>query len=191
MTKDSNYRLLTIFGLILMVVVSRFIPHPPNFAPVMAMALFGGAVFSDRRLAFIIPFAALLISDIFLGFYSFLPAVYLCYVIVVFIGFSMRNRVTIGKIVLNSFISSIIFFIVTNLAYWLFSGLYTMNLQGLLACYTAAIAFYKYPAFGIETSFLLNSIISTMIYSGVLFGSLSLAERFLPQTRLSPISLSE
>ncbi len=191
MRKETYPRLLTITSLVLLIVVSRFIPHPPNFAPVMSMALFGGAAFADKRLAFLIPLVAMFVSDIFLGFYALLPVVYLCYVVVVFLGFSMRNKITIGKIVSNSIMSSLLFFFVTNFAYWLFSGAYPMNLNGLTMCFTAAIAFYKYPALGIETSFLLNTLFGTLLYSGALFGGLHIAEKFIPQVKLSPIEVTK
>ncbi len=186
MNNDSNLKLIAITGLIIFAAVSRFIPHPPNFAPVMAMALFGGAVFADKKFAFFIPLAAMMLSDLFLGLYPYLPFVYLSYIVVVFLGFTMRNKITAGKVVLNSIAASIIFFVLTNLGFWLFGGMYPLTFEGLSACFTAAIAFYRYPALGIETSFFLNTILGTLIYSGVLFGSLALAEKYVPQLKLSP-----
>jgi hypothetical protein len=55
--------------LILIGISLRFLPHPPNFSPIIAIALFGGVYFS-KRIALILPTLIILISDIFIGYYE-------------------------------------------------------------------------------------------------------------------------
>jgi hypothetical protein len=76
-------RLLVVISMVLAAAASRLIPHPPNLASISAIALFGGAYFSDRRLAFLIPLAALFLSDLILGFYSHMEVVYLSFALIV------------------------------------------------------------------------------------------------------------
>src|SRR5260370_4744902 len=91
-------------GMILLAALSRLIPHPPNFTPIGAMALFGGACFADRRIAFIVPLAAMLLSDLAIGLLSgdmslglhrLIPAVYGTFGLIVFLGFWLRKRRTV------------------------------------------------------------------------------------------------
>ncbi|MCI0658612.1 MAG: hypothetical protein L0170_16285, partial [Acidobacteria bacterium] len=53
--------------LIALATICRLIPHPPNFTPVLAVALFGGATL-PRRAALAIPLLAMLLSDLALGY---------------------------------------------------------------------------------------------------------------------------
>ncbi|HPI37752.1 MAG TPA: hypothetical protein PK397_07395 [Ignavibacteriaceae bacterium] len=151
-------------GLILAAVFSRLIPHPPNFAPIAAIALFGGAYFDNKKLAFIVPFIALLISDLVIGFYDGMWAIYLSFALVVGIGFMLRNRVNTGRVAIAAVSSSVLFFVVTNFAVWVSGFLYPMNFSGLVTCYTAAIPFFH------------NTLIGDLVYSGALFGLYALAK---------------
>ncbi len=151
-------------GLILAAVFSRLIPHPPNFAPIAAIALFGGAYFDNKKLAFIVPFIALLISDLVIGFYEGMWAIYLSFALVVGIGFMLRNRVNTGRVAIAAVSSSVLFFVVTNFAVWVSGFLYPMNFSGLVTCYTAAIPFFH------------NTLIGDLVYSGALFGLYALAK---------------
>ena len=53
--------------IIVLAAVTRLIPHPPNFTPIIAIGLFGGAYIQNRSLAILIPIGAMFISDLFLG----------------------------------------------------------------------------------------------------------------------------
>jgi hypothetical protein len=72
-----NPRMNTLITMIVAAAATRLIPHPPNMTSVTALALFGGAYFADRRLAFIVPLIALLASDFLLGFYQHMEVPYL------------------------------------------------------------------------------------------------------------------
>lgn len=150
---------LIVAGLILVAIVCRLLPHPPNFAPVAAIALFGGAVFTKRWMAFAIPLGIMLISDLIIGFHSLLPVIYILFALTVGIGFLLRNKIRMVNVIGASLAASILFFLGSNFAVWYGSGFYTQDLSGLLTCYTMAIPFFH------------NTLLGDLFYSGVLFGA--------------------
>jgi len=126
----------------------RLIPHPPNFAPIAAMALFGGAYFNKKWAAFIVPIAAMFITDLFLGFHETMWAVYLSFVLIVVIGMLMLKEKKVSNIFFASVISSVSFFIITNFGIWLSTPYYEKTGTGLAACFTAAIPFFHQTLLG-------------------------------------------
>ncbi len=160
-------RTLFLLGLATLAVVSRLIPHPMNFAPIAALALFGGAYF-DRRFAFALPFAVLIVSDAFLGFYEGIEWVYGSFFLISLIGWSLRGRKSVAAIAGATLLGSVLFFVVTNFGVWLGGGLYTPDLAGLLNCYVAAIPFFR------------NSLAGDAFYAAALFGAAELASRRVP-----------
>jgi hypothetical protein len=164
-------RFTTLAGMILMAAASRLIPHPPNFTPVAAMALFGGAYVSDRRLAFGLPLAALLLSDAVLGFYHGMIWVYGSFALMVCLGLQLRSRRQWLPIAVAAVASSVLFFILTNFGAWVSDGLYPRTFGGLGACYVAAIPFFQ------------NTIAGDLIYTALLFGGFALAEKKFPALR--------
>ncbi len=174
--KDKlNLRFSTIAGLILIAAISRFIPHPPNFTPLLAIAIFGGATFSDKRYAFIVPIAAMLLSDLFLSFHGTMIAVYLCFIASVFIGFALRRKKSAMGIAAASLLASVLFFVVTNFSAWLVYPMYPKTFAGLMLSYEMAIPFFS------------NTVLSGLIYSTVLFGGFALAENLNPKIKLQKI----
>ena len=187
-SKIITPRFLFVSAAILLAAISRILPHPPNFTPIAAMALFGGAGLSDKKFAFIIPLLAMFISDCVLqavsgiGFHNTIFFVYGSIVITVAMGFMLRNNNSAGRTILFSVLSAIIFFIVTNFATWWLEGtngapLYAHTLQGLITCFAAAIPFYSNSIFG---SFFLNTVMGDLFYCGILFGSFYLAKSRFP-----------
>lgn len=73
-------------GIAVVAALSRIIPHAPNFTPIGALALFAGASFQGRFLAFAVPIAAMLLSDAVLGFHGEMPAVYASFLLTVLMG---------------------------------------------------------------------------------------------------------
>jgi len=126
----------------------RLIPHPPNFAPIAAMALFGGAYFNKKWAAFIVPIAAMFITDLFLGFHETMWAVYLSFVLIVVIGMLMLKEKKVSNIFFASVISSVSFYIITNFGIWLSTPYYEKTGTGLAACFTAAIPFFHQTLLG-------------------------------------------
>ena len=154
--------------LVLVAVGLRLVPHPPNFSPIAAMALFGAAVFDRKILAILFPLAALLISDLILGFHDQMPAVYGSILLIELLGlWVLRSNLGAARIAVTAVSSSVLFFLITNLSVWAFSGMYARTLAGLVSCFIAALPFLQ------------NGIAGDLVYSGALFGAFALVERNL------------
>ena len=165
------YGTLLALALILLAAALRIAPHPWNFTPLGAMALFSGAVLRDRRLAYFFPLLALFLGDIFIGFHKLIPIVYASFLLNVAIGLWLRDRRTIARISLATLLGAVQFFLVTNFAVWQFLSGFPHTASGLLACYIAGI-----PLFW-------NTLAGDAFYSTLLFGGHALAERFIPSLR--------
>ena len=146
----------------------RLLPHPPNFAPIAAMALFGGAYFNKRSLAFIVPLTAMFLTDAIIGFYSYGWIVYISFALIVLIGIVMLRKVTIKNVILASLTASVSFFAITNFGVWAFGTLYAKTTSGLMESYIAAIPFFQ------------NSLIGDLFFSGVMFGVYELVKNKVP-----------
>src|SRR5689334_242620 len=85
-------RLILLISMIAAAAATRLMPHPPNLTAISAMALFGGAHFADKRLAFLVPLAALFASDVVLGFYQGMQYQYLTFGLIVCLGFWLQSR---------------------------------------------------------------------------------------------------
>ncbi len=166
--KTLNPRFLFILTVIIAGAAFRLIPHWPNFTPIAAMALFGGTYFNKKYLAFLIPMAALFISDMLLGFHSYMIAVYLSFAIIVVFGMMLKNRVKIGSLLLASVSSSVLFFVITNFAVWIGSPFYPQNFAGLLESYTAGLPFLN------------NGVLGDLFYNTLFFGAFYLAQQRFP-----------
>ena len=147
--KNSIYLAL---GLVALLSLSRLIPHPPNFTPILGMAVFSGAIISKRFIAYLVPLLAMLLSDLYLGFHASMPIIYFSLAICVLIGTFIEARVTI----LNSFLSIslgvLAFFLITNFMVWYGSGMYESSISGLMTCYFMALPFVQ------------NTFISSILY---------------------------
>ncbi|MCX8107146.1 MAG: hypothetical protein N3D80_14880 [Ignavibacterium album] len=146
----------------------RLIPHPPNFAPIAAMALFGGAYFNRKSFAFAVPLAAMFLTDAIIGFHSEMWLVYLSFALIVLIGMLMLKKVNIKNVIIASLTASISFFIITNFGVWAFGTMYPKNIAGLIECYIAAIPFIQ------------NTLIGDLFFSGIMFGMFEFVKAKLP-----------
>jgi hypothetical protein len=176
---DNRARLAALLFAILAAALLRLVPHPPNFTPIGAMALFSGAYLGQRWLAFAAPVAALLISDIVIGFYPGMLFQYAATLLAVAIGSAMlsrrRSALRIGGAAVAS---SILFFAVSNFGAWTSTGMYPHTPAGLGAAYVAAIPFFQ------------NSLAGDLFFAALLFGGLALAERAAPALRESRPALA-
>lgn len=168
MTKN---RFLVLTSMILLAVAARLMPHPYNFAPITGIALFGGSQFSSKKSAFFVPMMAMFLSDLVLGFHVTMLAVYVSFAAIVAIGFWLRKNQTFSRTVAATMTSSVLFFLVTNFGTWALQDLYPKTVAGLGACYVAAIPFFQ------------NTLMGDLVYSGVLFGGLTLIQKILPSVR--------
>ncbi len=168
-----NKRLITLSAIIGLAALSRLLPHPPNVTPIAAMALFAGAHLRNWRIAFLLPMAAMFLSDLALGFTVYgvvllksQPVVYLCMMVTVGIGRLIENKRSVAQVLVATLISAVIFYIATNFAVWAWGALYPRSGSGLIACYTAAFPFFR------------NSLIGDIAFVAVLFGGFAVLERF-------------
>jgi hypothetical protein len=166
-------RTIAIAAVILLAAALRMAPHPWNFTPVGAMALFSGAMLRDRRLALLLPLATLFAGDLFIGLHKLIPVVYASFLLSVAIGrFLSENRTIIG-IGGATLAGALQFFLLTNLGVWVFLGTYPRTLTGLGACYLAGIPFFW------------NTLAGDGLYATLFFGGFALAERLVPLLRRS------
>ena len=169
----NNARLLVLLSAIVAAAALRLVPHPPNFTPIGAMALFSGAYLGRRGLAFVAPLAAMLLSDAVLGFYSGMQYTYFAVAVVVLIGWAISARISPLRVGAGAIASSVLFFLASNFGTWLSSGMYPHTFDGLAACYVAAIPFFQ------------NTLAGDLFFSGLLFGGFALLERAVPVLRAS------
>lgn len=173
-----NKRLMVLTGIVIAAAFARLVPHLPNMTPIAAMALFGGAFLPNRRLAYALPLAAMLLSDLVLGFMFYgkamlasQPIVYACFLVTVWMGKLIRDRRSVLNVGAVTLASSLMFFTVTNFAVWAAGSLYPRTLPGLIACYTAAIPFFR------------NTLIGDVTYATALFVGFALLENALVSLR--------
>ena len=171
LTMDNKVRLLALIVAIFAAAAMRLLPHPPNFSPIAAMALFSGAYLPKRSIAFLAPIAALLLSDLFLGFYPEVIFVYLSVAATVLIGWALSRRKTAVRIGAAALASSLLFYLVTNFGVWLVMDYYPKTAAGLVACYVAAIPFFQ------------NTLAGDLFFTALLFGGFAIAERLVPALR--------
>lgn len=173
-------------GLIVVAALTRLLPHPPNFSPVAAIALFGGACFASKHWALLVPLLAMLLSDIALGLWhdggysAYLGGtsfwlVYACIAASCVLGFGLRGRIGGARVLGYSLAGSVLFFVVTNFGAWLVSPLYPKDFGGLMAAYVAGIPFFKWTVLG------------TLFYAAILFGGFALLRAKIPALRAQTV----
>ena len=160
--KVKNKRLVFLTLFIVIAALMRLIPHPPNFVPITAIAIFAGIKINNIKYAYFVPISVMLISDMFIGFYSISIFVYLAFILITTYSFMAKSyRIK------NILLSSLMFFIITNFGVWLLGG-YTYSVEGLILCYTMAIPFFA------------NSILADLFFSGILyFGFKKVEKKYL------------
>lgn len=153
------------FVFILVGLAFRVIPHPANFSPIFAIALFGGTYLADKRLGLILPLAALFISDFFIGFYNplLMAFVYGGLCLTGLLGLWLKSHKSALTVLAASIASAILFYLLSNMGVWLNPGSgYSRDLAGLWQCYFMALPFLRY------------SLAGNLIYSAALFGGYEL-----------------
>lgn len=151
--------------LLVIAVLSRLIPHAPNFTAVGAVAVFAGYFFHRRREALVVSLGAMLISDVFAGFYSSAIWVYGAFALSVMLGRQLRGagakpgRFSWPSTAMVNVSAAVVFFVLSNFGVWASSGMYSLDWTGLVHCFTAAI-----PFFG-------NTLASQLIFGAALFAA--------------------
>ena len=158
-----------IFGITIVFVLalSRVLPHPPNFTPILGMAFFAGAVFDKKIYSYCIPILAMLISDLYLGFHAGMPIIYFAICVCILIGTFFHSKLNLTTSFLGISAGVISFYLISNFAVWYGSGMYASDLNGLITCYIMALPFLQ------------NTILSSAIYGIAAFGAYRLAEKYI------------
>lgn len=140
-------------SLILILSFSRLIPHPPNFTPIIAATILSSIFFNKSTKSISVVIISFLITDIILGFYPSMMITYLSLILLILLSHNFFTSVNFKNLFFYSLTSSVIFFLLSNFGFWMFSGLYEISFSGLLKCFYMAIPFFK------------NTILSTIIFS--------------------------
>lgn len=156
-------------ALVVIGVLFRVMPHPDNFTPVMAIALFSGVVLPPS-LALTVPLLIMMTSDLMIGLHPLVWLVWASFLAVVLLGFWVRKGEGLWRTLAAALSGSVLFFITTNLGVFLFQNMYPKNWQGFVQCYVMAIPFFR------------NTLAGDLFYTSVLF-SLFLAAQWLRQPK--------
>lgn len=175
--KKINLRFRVLSLMLLTAAFSRLLPHPPNFAPIGTMALFGAAYFSKKHIALILPILTMWLSDLvinnvifaqyFDGFTLFYQGFYWTYgafAVISILGFFLLKNINIKNITIASTLAALLFFLISNFGVWQSGTMYPKTIAGLAACYNAGLPFFK------------NTLFGNLVYSAILFGAFELAQ---------------
>jgi len=141
-------RLALILTVIAAAILSRFLPHPPNFTALNAVCLFGAYMFGSLRLALLTLFSTLFLSDWVIGFYPTLFSVYLSFGLVTLMGYWLSSKFSVRGVALSAPLASLLFFLVTNFSSWLSNPVYSKDLFGLGLSYMAGLPFLAFQLTG-------------------------------------------
>jgi hypothetical protein len=139
--------LFTLFFLITLGIISRIIPHPPNFTALNSLSLFGTFFLGNFTSAALMLSSTLFLSDLLIGFHNTMPSTYLSFFIIAIAG-SAFKKYTDSYPSLSLGIATLFFFILSNFGVWISSDLYQKSFEGLVLCYIAALPFLKYQLLG-------------------------------------------
>ena len=175
--KQEKQLMLVALGMMVIAMASRFIPHWYNFTAVGAMGLFGAA-YLPKKYAFIIPLAALWISDLILnnviyasfynGFVWFSLRslfVYIGFLALVGVGVLALKQISGRQILSASIMGSVVFFLISNFGSFVVDPIYPKTAQGLGASYLAGIPFFW------------NTLLANIIYAFLFIGSFEWIKR--------------
>lgn len=191
-TIDSSNKIYLRVGIIctmiFVVTFSRFLSPIHNFSPLGAVALFGAAYFAKKWQAFLIPILAIFLSDLFINnvvlhqyypnftwFYEGFYWQYGSYLLITLMGIFLFKKINTSRVVAGALLSTVLFFVISNFGSWATGVMYPKTLDGLVACYIAGIPFIK------------GTLMGTLFYSALMFGSFSLAQTQIPALQYSRI----
>lgn len=178
-------RTLVVAGMVVLAALSRLVEHPPNFSAVTALALFGAAYLPCRKLALVVPVAAMVLSDLWLevltrmgwvtgwmvggrGLHPMMGVVYATTALIAVLGFVLRKYQTVPALAGVTLLGSVIFFVITNFYVWLAGTMYPHTAAGLWDCYFYGLPFFR------------NQLLGDAVYVGLMFGCFALAEKRVP-----------
>ncbi len=158
-----------LFYVMLIVAVSlfRFVPHPPNLTPILAVGILSVTWFKRPQAQFGFPLLIMCLSDMVIGFHRLVPVVYLAIMACSCTGFLLKRDQSFSRILGSGLLSSILFFIITNFGVWGLGTMYPKSIMGLMSCYIAAIPFFH------------NTVIGTVSALFIMFGLNTCVQRWV------------
>ncbi len=180
--KNPKWLFVFAVALIIFCLAARILPHVPNFAPLGALAIFGGVYF-NWAWSLAVPFVTLAFSDLVLGLYDWrlMAAVYGAWLLGAAAGWVIKKQPSVFNIGVSVLISATVFFLITNFAVWAFSSWYPHTLGGLIAALLMGLPFFK------------ATILSNFFYSGLFFGAAALLHAYTQKPsrsrRVQPVAL--
>jgi len=149
--------IITFLFISIILALGRIIPHPPNFTPILATAIYTPYMVNDKWIAVLIPLSAMFIADIIIGFHPYMLWIYGAIGISTLLSYwSMRFNKKYMQLAIMALVSSILFFIITNFAVWAIWDYYPKTIDGLIICYIKAIPFFQ------------NTLLGTIIYTAII-----------------------
>ena len=163
-SNTSKNEIITVSIMVAIAAATRFLPHPPNFTAIGGMALFGAATLTNKKLAFLVPIMAMLISDLFIP-NGFDLSVYTAVIVIAAMGLLISNKKGPMPVIVGSISASVIFFAISNFGVWASQAMYTKNAIGLISCFEAAIPFFP------------NTLAGDLFFSSLLFSSYAIIKK--------------
>lgn len=172
---DFKSSIILAVGLIIFAALSRILPHPENFAPIAAIAIFGGAILPNKW-AIYLPLSAMILSDLVLGIHSLILFTWGSFALIAFLSSRWLKQINPTNIGIASISASTLFFIVSNLGVWIEGRLYSRTFEGLISCYYNALPFFR------------NTLTGDLVYTGFIFGAFYAINRYVTHTPATKIS---
>lgn len=163
-------------SLVVIGILLRVISHAPNFTPVAAIALFGGA-YLNKKQSLAVPLILMVASDLFLGLHNTVIFTWGSFILITVLGYAIKKKISALRIAAMSLVSSLLFYVITNFGVWLM-GWYPPTLQGLINCYVMALPFLR------------DFTLATVLYATVFFGAYELIARAVKNTKLAKVLLN-
>ena len=164
-------KLLLAVALIVFAIVFRLLPHPANFTPVAAVAIFGGALL-PKKWALSLPLVVMITSDLVIGLHSLIWVTWGSFLAIAFFSGKYLHKIQPLYVGAASLAASLFFFLTTNFGVWLEGRLYPLTAGGLLNCYYNAIPFFR------------NTLLGDLVFCGFLFGIYALVCRYALKSSL-------
>ena len=155
-------------ALVIAGVLMRLAPHPANFTPLAAIALFSGVVLAPR-IALFLPPIIMIASDLIIGPHALYPLTWGSFFLVSLLGLAIRDNAKVRWLFLGTLGGSLLFFVITNLGVFFFQNMYEKSWQGLAQCYLMALPFFR------------NSLLGDLFYSVLLFGAFAVVKNYFKQ----------
>ncbi|MDX1765368.1 MAG: DUF6580 family putative transport protein [Candidatus Saccharimonadales bacterium] len=175
---SDKARFAIIGALIILGVASRLLPHPPNFAPITALALFGGALIPGRA-GLWLPLAAMVVSDFFIGFHGLILFTWgAFFLIALFSKSQLSKNLNLTNLGGTTVAASVFFFLATNFGVWLQGFLYPRTFEGLADAYMMALPFFR------------NTLLGDLFFTGIIFGAYYFAVRFVHWLNTKPAKIA-